>query len=279
MDVLEELTKEVYAQFGLAYYHSEVLHRGLCCIYALQTFQKSEDITRPRIEEKLARAFSLTLGQVIEETKKLLPSELHDRLEAALEKRNYLAHHLWFERIHLMSDEQGLLELCQELLELGDLFSKLDHDITEYFKPKREAFGITDELIEQQMNNLLAGKLEEPLISQRPPKKQERIVRVWEAKVADNQFTQIFEGDDGCLWQFCDVGLGWTRFKKPAPEWKVNEVIQKYLPANVNPRPPISVPWNFEFSLSKGATLWVKRGKKERGYTWGIKVSQRRKSA
>jgi hypothetical protein len=176
LDVSEESIKEVYARFGLAYYHSEVLHRGLCVLYALMSFEKGEDITRPRLGEKLARAYSLTLGQVIEEAKKLVPNELKQPLELAVEKRNYLAHHFWFERIHLMYSEQGLQEMSQELTELGEIFNKLDNEINEYFKPKREALGITDEVIEQAANKLLVGELEEPLISQRPPKKQERIV-------------------------------------------------------------------------------------------------------
>ncbi len=35
---IEELTKDVYAQFGLAYYLSEVLHRSLCNAFAIATF-------------------------------------------------------------------------------------------------------------------------------------------------------------------------------------------------------------------------------------------------
>ncbi|MBI5715835.1 MAG: hypothetical protein HZC38_20740 [Chloroflexi bacterium] len=275
MEDQEELIKEVFAQFGAAYYHSEVLHRGLCNIYSLATFDKVEDITRPRVEEKLAVAFSLTLGQMVEKTKELFPSDLQQRLEVALDKRNYLAHHFWFERNPLMFSEQGLLELRQELLELTDLFSKLDEAITEYFKPKRQAMGVTDELIQESFDKLIAGEPDEPLISQRLLKKQERIVRAWDVKVRDILTAQIFETEDGHLWQFCDVGLGWTRFEKPASDWAINERLKKYLPANINPRPSITEPWNYEFNLAKGAVLWVKRGKRERSYTWGIKASSK----
>ena len=268
----EDLIKEVFAQFGAAYYHSEVLHRGLCNIYALATFDKAEDITRPRIEEKLALAFSLTLGQIVEKTKGLFPSDLQWRLEVALDKRNYLAHHFWFERNPLMFSEPGLLELREELLELADLFSELDEAITEYFKPKRQAMGVTNELIQESFDKLIAGEPDEPLISQRLLKKQERVVRVWDVKVGDNLIAQVFETEDSCLWQLCDVGLGWTCFEKPAPDWTINERLQKYLPSNFNPRPPITEPWNYEFNLAKGAVLWVKRGKRERSYTWGIKT-------
>lgn len=276
MDTLNELIKEVFARFGVAYYHSEVVHRGLCHVYALMTFERKDHVTLPRLHEKLAHAYSLTLGQAVSDTKDLLPSDLQQRLAVALKKRNYLAHHFWFERCHLMYSEQGLLEMLGELRELDDLFSDLDEDIREYFRPKREEFGITDEMIEQSLNDLIAGELDEledPLISQRSPRKRERIVRVWDARVADDLVAQIFETDDGCLWQLCDVGLGWTRYKKPAADWKVNETIHKHLPATVNPRPPISEPWNYEFRLARGAVLWVKRGKRDRSYTWGVRTS------
>jgi hypothetical protein len=272
MEVQEGLIKEVFAQFGAAYYHSEVLHRGLCNIYALATFGRAEDVTRPRIEEKFAVAFSLTLGQMVEKTKELFPSDLQQRLEVALDRRNYLALHFWFERSPLMFSEQGLLELRQELLELTDLFSELDEAITEYFKPKRQAMGLTDESIQESFDKLIAGEPDEPFISQRLLKKREHIVRAWDVKVGDNLIAQIFETEDGCLWQFCDVGLGWTHFEKPAPDWAINERLQKYLPANINPRPPITEPWNYAFNLAKGVVLWVKRGKRERSYTWGIKA-------
>ena len=272
METQEQLVKEVFAQFGAAYYRSEVLHRGLCNIYALATFEKAEDITRPRIEEKLALAFSLTLGQVVEKTKGLFAGGIQQRLEVALDKRNYLAHRFWFERSPLMFSEQDLLGLRQELLELTNLFGELDEAITESLDPRRQAMGLTDELIQELFDKLIAGEPDEPLISQRLLRKQERLIRVWDVEVGDNLVTQIFETEDGCLWQFCDVGLGWTRFEKPALEWAINERLQKYLPANINPRPSITEPWNYEFHLAKGAVLWVKRGKRERSYTWGIEA-------
>ncbi len=275
MKAHEDLIKEVFTQFGEAYCSSEVLHRGLCYTYALATFDEAEDITRPRIEEKLALAFSLTLGQIVEKTKGLFPSELQERLQVALDKRNYLAHRFWFERNHLMFSEPGLLELRQELLELTDLFGRSDEAITEYFEPKRQSMGITDELIQEWFDRLKAGEPDRPLLSQRLLRKQERVVRVWDVEVGDNLVTQILETEDGCLWQFCDVGLGWTRFVQPAPDWTINERLQRHLPANINPRPAIIKPWNYEFNLAKAAVLWVKQGKRERSYTWGIRTSSK----
>ena len=84
MDEKSELIKEVFARFGTAYYESEVLHRGLCSVYALATFDKPESVTRPRIDEKLTYTYSLTLGQVIKESKYLFPNDIQEQLEIAL---------------------------------------------------------------------------------------------------------------------------------------------------------------------------------------------------
>lgn len=271
MDEQSELIKEVFARFGTAYCESEVLHRGLCNIYALATFEGPENVTRPRIAEKLTHAYSLTLGQVIKESKHLFPADIQEQLDLALSKRNYLAHQFWFEKNHLMFNKQGLLQLQKELIELTDFFDSLDKTISTFFSPIRHRFGITDEMIQEVFERFVQGEQDKPLINQRMPKKQEHIVKVWDVEVAGGLITQIFETDDGNLWQLSDVGLGWSKFAKPGSNWKVNEKVQKYLPANVNPRPSISESWNYEIQLTKGAIFWVKRSKGEKSYTWGIK--------
>lgn len=271
MDEQLELIKEVFARFGTAYYESELLHRGLCSVYALATFDNPESVTRPRIDEKLTYTYSLTLGQVIKESKYLFPNDIQEQLELALSKRNFLAHRFWFEKNYLMFDEQGLLQLQCELMEFTDFFDRLDKLIQDFFIPIREKFGITDEILQEVYGKLLQGEQDEPLLAQRMLKKQERIVKVWDVEVSDGLITQVFETNDGNLWQLSDVGLGWSIFEQPEPHWKVNERFQEYLPANINPRPSISEPWSYEFPLAKGAILWVKRGRREKSYTLGIK--------
>jgi len=271
MDEQSELIKEMFARFGTAYYESEVLHRGLCNVYALATFETPESITRPRVDEKITYAYSLTLGQVIKESKHLFPVDIQEQLDLALSKRNFLAHHFWFEKNHLMFDKRGLLQLQNELIEFTDFFDGLDKTISNFFQPIRQKFGITDEMIQEIYERLLQGEQDEPLINQRVLKKQERIIKVWDVEVAGGLITQIFETDDGNFWQLSDVGLGWSKFTKKDLHWKINENFQKYLPVNINPRPSNSESWNYEFQLAKGAIFWVKRGKRERSYTWGIK--------
>jgi hypothetical protein len=270
-NIMEEMTKEVYAHFGSAYFFSECVHKGLCNLYALLSFWDKSDITAPRLEEKLKQAYSLTLGQIANKAKPYLPDTLQSDLDKAIEHRNYLAHHFWFERCHLMPSLEGLEELRSELIDLANLFRKLDHDIEDFLQPKFNAYGIDEKLIQLSLNEVMAGKPMDPLPNKRYPKKQERIMRAWNVKGEDGKFTIIFESDDGILWQLCDVGLGWSAYDKPEPGWEIDKKLQKYLPATINPRPQISEPWNYAFQLSAKSVFWIARKKDEPMFRCGIR--------
>lgn len=267
-----KLTKEVYARFGLAYGNSECLHRTLCHIYAFASFQSSKDITRPRLEEKLAYAYSLTLGQVKDEIKELIPEDLFSQLDEGVDKRNFLAHHFWFERVHLMFSKAGLNQVLQELNEYSCLFERLDEMASAYLKTQTRKFGITDEILQACLSEVISGKPMKPLPQKRKLRKQERIVKVWELNVTDVAKPLIFESADGQLWQLCDVGLGWTYHNEVKPDWQGNEIIAQYLPVDINPRPKDFKPWHYEFKLDKRAVFWVRPGKRERSFEWGIRT-------
>lgn len=270
-----ELIREVYARFGLAYSNSECLHKTLCHIYALASFRDREDITRPRLEEKLAYTYSLTLGQVKDEIKELIPEQLFSQLDEGVDKRNFLAHHFWFERAHLMFSTTGLNQILQELDKYSCLFQRLDEMASTYLEAQNKKFGLTDEIFQACLREVISGKPMEPLHQKLKLRKQEHIVRVWEFDMADVGKPLVFESADGQLWQLCDVGLGWTYYNEVKPDWQENEIIAQYLPADINPRPKNSKPWHYEFKLRKGAVLWVRRGKRERSFEWGIRTKGR----
>jgi len=271
MDELNgELIKEAYAKFGLAYYESECIHRGLCILYALGTFESPFDYTKLRYEEKLAFAFSQTLGQIIGLVKNLLPEELYEQILLANEKRKFLAHRFWFEKIQLMFSNPGLCTMIDELSEYIDFFHRLDKKLQIFLEAKSKKFGIDEKVIQQEGSEIRRGKPWEPLSDITVPKKEETLVCVWDVP-AQGGSTLVFQTADGNLWQLCDVGLGGTRFKEPEPSWKVNRRVQDYLPVKIRTRPEIESPWNFEFRLSNGAVLWVRRGKKEKTFKWGIR--------
>ena len=275
----DDLVREMYARFGLAYYHSEVLHRGLCIILAMSDLPRKDLITRPRVEERLAHAFFLTLGDVITELAGKIPAEYSTRLDQVREKRNFLAHHFWLDRAHLMFRTDQVLKLIDELDGYTDLFNRLDEETSRWFRGRRHELGLTDEILQDSLTRILSGEGEEPLpgrdvVKDREKKLQrkQRLVRVWEFDLPEGGKPLVFEMQDGSLWQLCDAGLGWTRFQNTEPHWVENPAIQPYLPADIIPRPKDIKPWEYEFEIRGGAVLWVKPGRQDRTFQWGVRT-------
>ncbi len=274
-----DLIREVYATFGLAYYHSECLHRGLCMILAWEGLPPPDLITRPRVEELLANAFTLTLGDVAAKLEGVLPTELSDQLREAVDRRNFLAHHFWFERVDVMLSVKGVRGVIAELDLAGELFGRLDAKIFNWSERQHRELGLTDAAVQESLGRILAGKSEAPL----PPReivkgrqkklsKRQRLIRVWEFALDDDRKPLIFELEDGSLWQLSDVGLGWTRIKEVGPEWTEHPAVKLHLPADIIPRPKRTGPWDYELALANRAVLWVKPGSKKQTFRWGVRV-------
>lgn len=136
-----EDVKEVYAQFGLAYYHAEVLYRGLCNLYCASQTPPTGPVTRHRVEEHLRTASEMTLGQLLPKLEPLLPPPLPARLADALERRNFIAHHFWYERIHLITTLTGIDAMVAELAQDTELFQELDREIEKITEPLHTIAG------------------------------------------------------------------------------------------------------------------------------------------
>ncbi len=278
----DDLIREVYARFGLAYYQSECLHRELCMTLALSGLPSRDLITCPRVEERLAQAFSLTLGDVATKLEGVLPAELGGELREAIDRRNFLAHHFWFERAHLMFSVEDLRQLLVELDGYAALFDRLDTRVTEWAEPKRRELGITEEVVQASLRRILAGESDEPLPDRQTVKelekklsRRQRLIRVWEFTLDDGSKPLIFELADGSLWQLSDVGLGCTRFREVGPGWTEHPAVKPHLPADILPRPEPTGPWDYEFTLANAARLWVKPGRRPQTFRWGVRTPNR----
>lgn len=269
---LDDLIQQSFTQFGVTYFTSEVLHRSLCIAWALLSFESADAITQPRFEEKLAIAYSFTLGKIINNVQELLPEEIQKGLNEALIMRNFLAHHFWYERNYLMFSEEGLRKLLYELKEMEVYFKSMDARIAQIIEKNLQSFGISKDTLDSITKRMLNGEPDRPLIKKRPLKKREWIIKVWDVEVGDGQVTQIFETQEGILLQFADVGLSWSIFEEVGDDWKINDEIQKYLPSRVVIRPDVEKAWHYEIDLSNQAILWVKPGAKNKSYKWGIRT-------
>jgi len=277
-ETTDQLICELYARFGLAYYYSEVLHRGLSIVLALIDLPHKNMITGQRIEERLAYATSLTLGEIVNELSGKLPEDYSEKLFEVRDKRNFLAHHFWYDRAHLLFNSDDVNRLIDELNGYAKLFVQLDQEVTGWFEVRRPDMGLTVDQFQDSLSRVLAGKEEQnPL----PPKevirerenmlkRVQRLVRVWEFDLHGGSKPLVFEFQNGSLWQLCDVGLGWTKFQNVESNWDQQPLISQYLPADITPRPKNCKPWEYEFKLKNSTILWVKPGKRPKTFRWGI---------
>jgi hypothetical protein len=275
----DDLIREAYARFGLAYYQSECLHRELCFVLAWSGLPSPGLVTRPRADERLAQAFSLTLGDVASRLEGVLPAQLAGEVRQAVDTRNFLAHHFWFDRVHLMFSVDSIRQLIAELNGYAEMFELLDTKVSEWSRPMRDNLGLTDEVIEKNLRRILEGEPEEPLPDRQTVRdlvkklgRRQRLLRVWQFALGDDRQPLIFELADGSLWQLSDIGLGWTRYHEIGPDWTEHPAAKPHLPADIVPRPQVASPWDYEFTLADGAVLWVKPGHKKHTFNWGVRT-------
>ena len=101
-----EHQKTVYAHFGLAIYMSQVLEHGLAnALLVLDIVPRASAVATPeswpeKVDSFYDAQFKRTLGSLIHRLRELtlVPPELEQVLEQALETRNWLSHHYFRER-------------------------------------------------------------------------------------------------------------------------------------------------------------------------------------
>ena len=259
-EVSGEEIKEVYARFGAAYYYADSLHRGLCLLYCASQLSQALPASRLRVEEHLRVAFATTLGQLLPKMQSTLPPKLFSKLQKATDRRNFIAHHFWFDRVHLMLTRDGVNSMLEELDEAATSFSALDDEITKLREPLNSRLGDTPESLSLALNDIISGNDTLPLHQQRPLKREETIVAVYNIPVEAGRSVLTFHTDDGALWQLCDIGLGWCSYNEPDLSWPPLEALAGLLPARVNPRPTTVKPWHFDLHFDSKATLSVSLG-------------------
>lgn len=158
MNETSEQVKEVYAQFGLAIYLSQVLEHGIgnALVYAYLIPNNIGKICSPnewqqKFDLFLGTHFEKTLGRMIStlKTEVKIPNELESLLSTALKTRNWLAHHYFRDRSDEFMNEAGRMKMIAEIEEAQALFSRADRVLDAIIKPLRERHGFTDERFEQ----------------------------------------------------------------------------------------------------------------------------------
>lgn len=164
--------------------------------------------------------------------------------------------------------------MIAELDALANLFRDLDASVSEIFERTWTRMGFTREMMVAALEETRAGKELEPLPRLRKLNKVETITRVYrkQNETIPSQHTLIFETGDSMLWQLCEVGLGWCPFREVDPGWTLARDFADFLPATIVPRPPTTVPWNYDLVFGKRVVLRIRLKENDTHPTFGLRI-------
>lgn len=117
----------VFACAGSALQHAQEYEQALK--FFIRTLARTEPGSDPSegVETFAANLQRKTLGRLLVQfgkKVKISDPRILLLLETAVEKRNFLAHHFFLERINLLADEEGRFSMMRELTEMQALFKE-----------------------------------------------------------------------------------------------------------------------------------------------------------
>jgi len=262
LDAESEQIREVYAYFGLAMYLAQNLERELAMLLAI--LSKTEMSTAWDYDARLAHSFDSTFGRLVTQFGEIAAreyAELHAQLEMAVESRNDLAHHYFWDRAVLFSSRTGRDGMLEGLRTLVNTFESLDRTLTRLARNVAAQKGLPEEKLRIHVQNtfkaLQSGnaKVYRP---ERVPNPVE-ITGAYEWRAGGVvKSGLILKSSGGQYLIVGEKGLCYGPQNIPRDELIVRAEFQNALPAFVNPRPKSSPPWTFAFSLANGYILNIR---------------------
>ena len=160
-----EHSKEVYARFGLALYHAQVLEHGLVNALVFldlipsRRAQVASASSWPQLLNGfMDRHFEDTMGQMLRSLAAVtaVPSELEGLLRDALQRRNWLAHDFFRERATEFLTSAGRDQMLAEVDECRFSFQTADRGLDDATRTSRQAAGISDEMLKRVTQEMIA---------------------------------------------------------------------------------------------------------------------------
>ena len=148
--------KEIYAHAGLALYWAQCLEKSLENILVINSRLSGECITLADLEAFENDVENQTLGRLLRNARKHIrfDGDSEKSLSLALKNRNFLAHRFFKKHAEDFFSEMGRDRMIAELIEIRECFQNADQISSLLCKALQKALGITDEMIEQQMEKM-----------------------------------------------------------------------------------------------------------------------------
>jgi len=153
----DEHSKELYAYFGLAVFHAQVLEHQLVNMIVLMKYLQKEVISSNEIEQLYSRKLSNTMGQLINEIKRIfwLKDDEVKQLKKVLKKRNFIVHDYFKDQIALAYSKDGRDSMIIELKDFIEQAKIIDNKLERFTDDMSSEVGITKEMVIAQLAQMM----------------------------------------------------------------------------------------------------------------------------
>jgi hypothetical protein len=266
MDEKNQQIREVYASYGLAMYHAQVLETEAWNAWSFIVARADPSVvTRWRFEEIQEEGAAMTLGQVVTRLNQSteVPPALREMLTEAVNKRNWLAHRYFWDRCVEIIDVSGRDSMIEELDELDAWFQELDRQLSAVTLKIMGESGLTVtlDLLGAEMADLLSGHTT-PVSIRRKLNKTETLVKVYQYACMDTASGEsrklpLFQLSDGSFCSLCDCGLTYGPEAVEPDQLIPLDSFDDLLPAEVTIKPKGASHWHFRIPLGTSAHICV----------------------
>ena len=151
--------REVFAHAGVALYMAQVLEHGLANVMLLARAGGAEFRTPEDYERVLDELLAPTMGRQIREALKIVSFSDAQiaALRDALQKRNFLVHEFFRERVTDFVTANGRNRMIAELDEIRGAIEMIDADVQELALGYAAKHGISREAWQAEVNQLIAA--------------------------------------------------------------------------------------------------------------------------
>lgn len=154
----DEQTREVYAHAGLALYWAQCFEMSLSNFLLLMKRMDGDLISESEFNSYEAGLQKQTLGKLLNSVRKIavLDDKAFEFVNAALDKRNFIAHHYFRERAEGFFSGKGKSAMIDELIHIQNVFRRADAVGSSLAGAVGMALGITEEHIETELEAMKA---------------------------------------------------------------------------------------------------------------------------
>lgn len=151
--------KEMFANYGLAMMRASFVEKTLMLLLVAINQIGQSDVHREDIHSVIFADNKKTFGKLLEKLKRKIPlsTDLENEIKEAIDKRNYLAHHFFFQnKENLISGDLNILS--REIQETGDVFLSVLPKIDELLIFFLKQFNIPYENVNDEVTKLVSKK-------------------------------------------------------------------------------------------------------------------------